>query len=65
MRKSYKFKLFNNKKKSKRLSRELWQFHLIYNHSLRLIKTHYFFEDFTLEGMKKLWGRKVSDLWIF
>jgi putative transposase len=41
MRKSYKFKLFQNKRKSSNLYRELWQFHLIYNHSLKLIKKHY------------------------
>ena len=41
MIKSYNFKLFNNKKKAKRLSNELWEFHLIYNHCIRLIKTHY------------------------
>ena len=41
MRKSYKFKLFQNKIKSKNLNNELWQFHLVYNHSLQLIKKHY------------------------
>jgi putative transposase len=41
MMKSYKYKLFNNKKKSKKLSNDLWQFHLIYNHALALIKRHY------------------------
>jgi len=41
LRKSYRFKLFQNKKKACQLNNELWQFHLIYNHSLCLIKKHY------------------------
>lgn len=41
MRKSFKFKLFVNKRKSKRLRQELFIFCSIYNHCLRLIKNHY------------------------
>lgn len=41
MMKSHQFKLFRNQKKFKKLQHELWQFHIIYNHSIRLIKTHY------------------------
>lgn len=41
LRKSYKFKLFQNKRKAKKLSSELWQFHIIYNHCIALIKGHY------------------------
>ena len=41
MRKSFKFKLFTNKKKAKRLRQELFIFCSIYNHCLRLIKNHY------------------------
>ena len=41
MKKSYKFQLFRNKKKTRKLSNELWQFHLIYNHCLALTKRHY------------------------
>ena len=41
MKKSYKFKLFYNKRKFNKLQRELWHFHNIYNHSLRLIKKHF------------------------
>lgn len=47
--KSYRFKLFRNKKKFKKLQRELWQFHTIYNHALRVIKTYY-----------KLYGKHLS-----
>lgn len=39
--KSYRFKLFNNKRKSRRLENELRIFCEVYNHSLRLIRTHY------------------------
>lgn len=39
--KSYRFKLFNNKRKSRRLENELRIFWEIYNHSLRLIRGHY------------------------
>lgn len=38
---SYRFKLFNNSRKSRRLEGELRVFCEIYNHSIRLIKTHY------------------------
>jgi len=41
LRKSYKFKLFKNKKKARKLNNELWQFYQIYNHSLRLVKKYY------------------------
>ena len=41
MRKSFKYKLFNNKKKSRKLTRELFVFNQIYNHSLALIRRHY------------------------
>lgn len=47
--KSYRFKLFRNKKKFKKLQRELWQFHDIYNHSLRVIKGYY-----------KIYGKHLS-----
>lgn len=39
--KSYRFKLFNNKRKSRRLENELRVFCQIYNHSIRLTKTYY------------------------
>ena len=41
MRKAYKFKLYKNKRRERRLENELYQFHLIYNHCIRLIRTHY------------------------
>ena len=41
MMKSYQFKLFYNKSRSQRLENELRIFCHIYNHSLRLVKTHY------------------------
>ena len=41
MRRSYKFKLYSNKKKAKRLREELFIFCQIYNHSLALVKRHY------------------------
>lgn len=41
MRKAYKFKLFHNRKRANRLNNELRIFCHIYNHSLRVIKTHY------------------------
>lgn len=39
--KSFRFKLFNNKRKSRRLDSELRIFCEIYNHSLRLIRGYY------------------------
>ena len=39
--KSFRFKLFNNKRKSRRLEGELRIFWEIYNHSLALIRGHY------------------------
>lgn len=47
--KSYRFKLFNNKRKSRRLDNELRIFWEIYNHSLRLIRGYY-----------KLYGKHLS-----
>ena len=41
MRKSFQFKLFNNRRKYKKLNDELYVFCTIYNHSLALIKRHY------------------------
>jgi len=41
MRKSFRFKLFQNHRKNNKLRRELWVFCQIYNHSLALIKRHY------------------------
>ncbi len=41
MRKTFKYKLFNNKRKSKQLTGELFVFNQIYNHMLALIKRHY------------------------
>ncbi|MCB9062441.1 MAG: transposase [Halobacteriovoraceae bacterium] len=41
MRKSFKYKLFNNKRKARKLEQELFVFNQIYNHSLALIKKHY------------------------
>ena len=41
MRKSFQFKLFNNRRKHKKLNDELYVFCTIYNHSLALIKRHY------------------------
>ena len=39
--KSYRFKLFSNKRKSRRLEGELRIFWEVYNHSLRLVRGHY------------------------
>ena len=39
--KSYRFKLFSNKRKSRRLEGELRIFCAIYNHSIALIRGHY------------------------
>ena len=47
--KSYRFKLFNNKRKSRRLDNELRIFCEIYNHSLALIRGYY-----------KLYGKHLS-----
>ncbi len=41
MRKSFKFKLFRNRRKSNKLRSELYVFSQIYNHSLSLINRHY------------------------
>lgn len=41
MKKSFQFKLFNNRRKYKKLNNELYVFCMIYNHSLALIKKHY------------------------
>jgi len=41
MRKSFKYKLFNNKRRAQKLEQELFVFNQIYNHSLALIKGHY------------------------
>src|SRR5690554_2640642 len=40
-RRSFKFKLFRDKRKFRRLNSDLWQYHLLYNHCVRLIKKHY------------------------
>ena len=47
--KSFRFKLFPNKRKSRRLNNELRVFHQIYIHSLRLIRGYY-----------KLYGKHLS-----
>ena len=47
--KSYRFKLFPNKRKSRRLENELRVFCSIYNHSLALIRGYY-----------KLYGKHLS-----
>ena len=47
--KSYRFKLFNNRRKSRRLDNELRIFCQIYNHSLALIRGYY-----------KLYGKHLS-----
>jgi len=37
---------------------------LIWNHAIALQRRYYrlIFEDLNLDGMKRLWGRKMSDL---
>lgn len=40
-RKSYKFKLFHNKKRAKRLTNELWQFWEIWNECVSACRKHY------------------------
>ena len=60
----------NNRKKAKltlaRLHKKVTNRRLDYHHKLaKELSEQYdylFFEDLTMEGMKKLWGRKISDL---
>ncbi|MEL6525559.1 MAG: transposase, partial [Chloroflexota bacterium] len=37
-------------------------FHYKLAHALCKVYDHFYFEDLTLDGMKRMWGRKVSDL---
>jgi|SaaInl59LU_5_DNA_1037362.scaffolds.fasta_scaffold20037_2 putative transposase len=69
MRKSFQFKLFNNRRKFKKLNDELYVFSTIYNHSLALIRGHYKLfgknpNKYTLQKhLKKLMDRGNKDKW--
>lgn len=69
MRKSFQFKLFNNRRKFKKLNDELYVFSTIYNHSLALVRGHYKLfgknpNKYTLQKhLKKLMDRGSKDKW--